>query len=170
MEQNFVYRDDLRLGLSTSTFFEKIETNSTASASKKKLVGNYWDTFLSLQFDYDKRNQNFKPSDGYRSFYKIDVPVISDNNTLTNTYDYKFFSELYENNVTSFNVFLKSANSISGDDVKLTERLSIPSSKLRGFESGKVGPKDGNDFIGGNYITSINIIQRYHKFFKIFRT
>jgi outer membrane protein insertion porin family len=154
---NFEYRDDLRLGLSTSTFFEKIETNSTASASKKKLVGNYWDTFLSLQFDYDKRNQNFKPSDGYRSFYKIDVPVISDNNTLTNTYDYKFFSELYENNVTSFNVFLKSANSISGDDVKLTERLSIPSSKLRGFESGKVGPKDGNDFIGGNYITSINI-------------
>lgn len=32
---NFEYRDDLRLGLSTSTFFEKIETNSTASASKK---------------------------------------------------------------------------------------------------------------------------------------
>ena len=28
--------------------------------------------------------------------------------------------------------------------------------KLRGFEAGKVGPKDGSDFIGGNYISSIN--------------
>jgi len=153
----FEYLDDFRLGLSTSTYFEKIEANSTASASKKKLVGNYWDTFLSLQFDYDKRNQKYKTSDGFRSFYKIDVPVISDNNTLTNTYDYKYFAELYENNITSFNIFLQSANSITGDDVKLTERLTIPSNKLRGFESGKVGPKDGDDFIGGNFITSVNI-------------
>ena len=30
-------------------------------------------------------------------------------------------------------------------------------SKLRGFESGKVGPKDGADYIGGNYAASINI-------------
>ena len=50
-----------------------------------------------------------------------------------------------------FIFFLKSANSLTGDDVKLSERLFIPSSKLRGFERGKVGPKDGNDFIGGNY-------------------
>ena len=28
---------------------------------------------------------------------------------------------------------------------------------LRGFESGKVGPKDGKDFIGGIYITELNI-------------
>jgi outer membrane protein insertion porin family len=39
----------------------------------------------------------------------------------------------------------------------LTERLSIPSNKLRGFERGKVGPKDGNDFIGGNFVSSINL-------------
>ena len=27
---------------------------------------------------------------------------------------------------------------------------------MRGFERGKVGPKDGNDFIGGNYVATIN--------------
>ena len=42
-------------------------------------------------------------------------------------------------------------------DIKLSERLFIPSTKLRGFESGKVGPKDGDDVIGGNYIASFNI-------------
>ena len=33
----------------------------------------------------------------------------------------------------------------------------MPGSRLRGFVSGGVGPKDGNDFIGGNYASSINI-------------
>ena len=27
---------------------------------------------------------------------------------------------------------------------------------MRGFEKGKVGPKDGNDFIGGNYAAAVN--------------
>ena len=35
--------------------------------------------------------------------------------------------------------------------------MLVPSSKLRGFEYGKVGPKDGTDFIGGNYVTSFNV-------------
>ena len=153
---NFEQYEDLILGISTSSFYEKIETNSTASARQRKQTGDYWDTFLNLDFIFDKRNQKFRTSDGYISKYNIDLPIISDNNTLTNSYEFKFFSELYEDNISSFSVMLKSANSITGDDVKLTERLNIPSRKLRGFESGKVGPKDGNDFIGGNYITSLN--------------
>ena len=28
--------------------------------------------------------------------------------------------------------------------------------RLRGFESGKIGPKDGKDFIGGNFVTALN--------------
>ena len=32
----------------------------------------------------------------------------------------------------------------------------MPSNRLRGFERGKIGPKDGNDFIGGNYVASLN--------------
>ena len=51
---------------------------------------------------------------------------------------------------------LKSANSISNDNIKLSERLFIPSNRLRGFESGKIGPKDGNDYIGGNFVVSAN--------------
>ncbi|MBD1136100.1 outer membrane protein assembly factor BamA [Pelagibacterales bacterium SAG-MED49] len=154
---NFEYLKDFNLGLSTSSFVEKMETDSTASASQQKQAGNYWDTFLKFNFDYDKRNQKFKTTDGFRSYYSIDVPLISDTNTLTNSYDYKVFNEFYENNITTFSISLSSANSISDEDVKLSERLFIPSRKLRGFESGKVGPKDGADFIGGNYLTTFNV-------------
>ena len=152
----FEYLEDFNLNLSTSTFVEKIETDSTASTRQKTQAGNYLDTFAKFNFDLDKRNQKFKTSDGYRSNYNIQIPIISDTNTLTNSYNYKIYSELFDNNISSFSFLVKTATSITGDDVKLTERLSIPSNKLRGFERGKVGPKDGNDFIGGNFVTSIN--------------
>ncbi len=153
---SFEYLKDFNLGLSTSSFFENMETDSTASARQKKQAGNYFDTFLKFNFDYDKRNQKFKTSDGFRSNYSINVPVISDTNTLTNNFNYKIFNEFYENNITSFSISLASANSVTDDDVKLSERLFISSRRLRGFEAGKVGPKDGNDFIGGNYSATFN--------------
>ena len=157
MGVGFEYLEDFNLNLSTSTFVEKIQTDSTASTRQQSQAGNYFDTFVKFDFDLDKRNQRFKTSDGYRSNYNISLPIISDTNTLTNTYSYKIYSELYENNISSFSFLIRSATSLSNDDVKLTERLSIPSNKLRGFERGKVGPKDGNDFIGGNFVSSINL-------------
>ena len=152
----FEYFEDLYLNLSTRSFLEKIETDSTASARQQKQEGNYWDTFLKFRINYDKRNQRFRPSDGFISNLSVDLPIISDTNTLTNSYTYKVFTDLYENNITSMSFYVEAANSITDDDIKLSERLFIPSRKLRGFESGKIGPKDGNDFIGGNFATSIN--------------
>ena len=70
---------------------------------------------------------------------------------------FKGYSELFEDNVTSYSIFLQSANSLTNDDIKLSERLFVPSSRLRGFESGKIGPKDGADYIGGNYATTLNL-------------
>ena len=152
----FEYYDDFNLGFSTRSFFEDIETDSTASARQQTQKGNYWDTFLNFNADFDKRNQKFKTDDGFRSSYSLDLPIVSDTYTLTNTYNYKYYTSLYDNNISSFSIFLKSANSISNKEVKLSERLFLPSSKLRGFEGGKVGPKDGDDFIGGNFAAALN--------------
>ena len=62
----------------------------------------------------------------------------------------------FHGNFTPGSIFLKGASSLSSDDIKLSERLYIPGKRLRGFETGKIGPKDGNDFIGGNYVTALN--------------
>ena len=153
---NFEFQEDFILGLSTSSFLENIETDANASARQKQQKGDYFDTYLKLSFDLDKRNQKFRTTDGFRSYYSVNVPAISDNNTLTNYYNYKIFSELYENNVSSFALTLSSANSVTGDDVKLSERLYVPNKKLRGFVNGKIGPKDGTDYIGGNYYAIMN--------------
>ena len=153
---NFEYQDDFFLGIGQNTFFEKIETDSTASTRQQAQKGNYFDTFLNLDFNYDKRNQKFKTDDGFRSFYSVDLPVVSDNNTLTNFYNFSVYDELFEDNISQFSIYLKAANSITNDDVKLSERIYLPGNKLRGFVSGKVGPKDGDDYIGGNYAAALN--------------
>ena len=152
----FEYLDDFYLGIGTSNFYEVIETNSTASVSQQSQEGNYWDSFLNLDFNYDKRNQKFQTTDGFRSFYSIDLPIISDNKTLKNYYSYSQYFELFDQNISSFSLMLNAAKSISNKDIKLSERINIPSSRLRGFESGRIGPKDGDDYIGGNYGVAIN--------------
>ena len=152
----FEYKNDLRLGLEYENLVEKIETDSTASILQQGQKGNYFDNFLILDFDYDKRNQRYQTNDGFRSNYDMKIPLISETNTFTQSYNFKTFHELYENNITTFSYSLTTSNSLSGENIKLSERLYIPSKSLRGFERGKVGPKDGNDFIGGNYLGSFN--------------
>ena len=154
---DFEVLDDFDFGLGLSNFYEKITTDSSASTLQKTQEGNYWDSFLKLDFDNDKRNQKFQTTDGYRSFYAIDIPLVSDTNTLINSYQFNYYRELYEDNITNASIYLQSANSITGDNVKLSERLYIPGRKLRGFERGKVGPKDGEDYIGGNFVTTANL-------------
>ena len=153
----FEFLDDFIFGLGNKNYYQKIETDNTASSLQQKQEGDYWDSFINLDFIYDKRNQKFKPTDGFRSSYSLELPVISETNTLSNIYDYRIYTELYDENVTSLAFYLKTSNSITNDDIKLSERNFLPGSKLRGFEAGSVGPKDGNDYIGGNYASSVNL-------------
>tara|TARA_B100000989_G_scaffold97723_1_gene71207 strand:- start:1576 stop:3822 length:2247 start_codon:yes stop_codon:yes gene_type:complete len=152
----FEFLDDLRLGLTTKNIVEKIDVDASASTKQKKQDGNYFDSFIGVDFLFDKRNQKYQTTSGFFSNYSVNMPILSDTNTLTNTYNYKVFKELYENNVSTLSFLFKGASSLSNDDIKLSERLYIPGKRLRGFETGKIGPKDGNDFIGGNYVSSIN--------------
>jgi len=153
----FEFYENLYWNTGFSSYIEKLETDSTASASIKKQEGSYFDTFFNQTFSYDKRNQKFKTSEGYISRFTQNIPLISESYTLTNAYDYKIYNQWLDENVFSFGFFAKTTNSLKGKDVKLSDRLFLPSGKLRGFESGKVGPKDGADYIGGNYVASINL-------------
>ena len=70
----FEYLEDFRFGIETSSFIEEMETDSSASSRQKKQEGNYFDTYISFDFDYDKRNQKYQTSDGFRRCYASDLP------------------------------------------------------------------------------------------------
>ena len=163
---NFEYLNDFYLGLIGSNFYEVIETDSTASAQQQTQEGNYWDSFIKLEMNYDKRNQKFQTSDGFKSFYSVDLPIISDTSTIKNYYNYSHYFDFFEKNFSSISIYLQSANSLNNNNIKLSERITIPSSKLRGFEAGRIGPKDGDDYIGGNYGYSINFVSNIPQLFE----
>ena len=61
---DFEYYDDLFFGIGNSNYYEKISTDATASARQQAQKGNYWDSFINLNFTQDKRNQKFKTTRG----------------------------------------------------------------------------------------------------------
>jgi outer membrane protein insertion porin family len=166
---SFEYLDDLYLGVKSRNTLETLEVGDKASSNQKKQAGDYFDSFVSFDFNYDKRNQKFETNDGYFSNYSIDLPIISESLTLINSYRFKTFEELYENNISTFSFLIQSSNSLNSKDVRLSERLFIPGRSLRGFEVGKIGPKDGNDYIGGNFVTAINLTSNLPKVTETFQ-
>ena len=152
----FEFYEDLFLNIGTSSYFEDLKTDSTASATMKKQNGSYFDTFFNYTFAYDMRDQSYKPTDGFISRFTQNIPLISKNYTLTNSYDIRFYDKFFDENIASYSLFASSTNTLSGRDVKLSERLFLRENRLRGFETGKIGPMDGADFIGGNYSMAFN--------------
>ncbi len=148
--------DDLFFSPTVSISSESIDTNSTASAAYKKQDGSYFDTLFSYGLQYDKRNSRFQPTDGYFSKWVQEIPVISDQASIVNGYTFTNYSELADNFVISTGIYARAVNSLSDDDVRVSKRLYAPGKRLRGFENGKVGPKDGNDYVGGNYVATFN--------------
>ena len=59
--------------------------------------------------------------------------------------------------VTSFNAYGRAVQSLFDEDVRITNRFYLPRNKLKGFKTRQVGPKDGKDYVGGNYATAINL-------------
>jgi len=139
-----------------SNYIEDLTTNSKASSNLKKQSGSYTESKFSYGLDYDMRNQKFQTSDGFRSYFTQSIPIYSDEFAFSNSYDFKIWNKLPNEMVTSLSFFGKHVNSLNGEDVRITNRFYIPRSKLRGFKVRQVGPKDGKDYIGGNYASTIN--------------
>ena len=140
-----------------SNYYESLTTSSTASASKIKQEGDYIDSYFSYGLTLNRLNQNFQPSDGYKSSFYQSLPIYSEDLSIENSYQFSKYHSFENDMVFSYLLFSKAVNALSGDDVRVSKRVFIPTKKLRGFEAGKIGPKDSGDYIGGNYATAINL-------------
>ena len=155
-----------RLALS----YDDLEVNSSASKSLRKQKG----AFTDLSFDYavtlDNRDRVYAPTDGYLSSFSQGIPVYSDAPYLKNTYTFSKYKSVTKSAVGTFKLYATAINGLSDKDVRLSKRANLSSTRLRGFEAGKVGPKDGVDYVGGNYamasnfeVTLPNLLPEYTK-------
>tara|TARA_B110000438_G_scaffold303518_1_gene365370 strand:- start:621 stop:2867 length:2247 start_codon:yes stop_codon:yes gene_type:complete len=138
-----------------SASFEDIEAESSASTQLKKMEGNYSNIDFIYGIAYDKRNQPFKPTEGYVAKFTQSLPVIRDGSSILNGFDVSAYHEVSESVIGVMKFYARAINGIDNEDTRLTSRLFMPRNKLRGFNTYKVGPKDGADYIGGNYTSSL---------------
>ncbi len=138
---------------------ENLETNTTASDNIKKQEGNYTDLYFNYGLDYDQRDSSFNTKDGYVTSFFQELPVVSKNNEISNVLTFTKYKELNKSSemIGKASVYLKAINTIDGSDVRISKRGNVPYGRLRGFEKGKVGPVDKSDYIGGNYISTLNL-------------
>ena len=135
--------------------FEDIEVDSTASKSVKKQEGNFFNSDLGYSVTFDKRNQSFKPTKGYITTFSQSLPLIQDSSSISNGLNISSYKDFSEDVIGSLKFHGRAINGVD-DDVRLTDRIFLPRNKLRGFNTYEIGPKDGSDWIGGNYAFSLS--------------
>ena len=148
--------EDLFFTPQFSTYYENLSTDSTASNNLKKQAGNYFETAFTYKIDYDKRNQTWQTSEGFRSQFTQAIPIVSDNWAMLNGYQYTQWMNFENDLISKIDFYGRAKNSITGDDVRVSERLHLPRGRLKGFTSRAIGPVDGSDFVGGNFSAAIN--------------
>ena len=135
---------------------EDIEAESTASSNIKKMDGMYFNSDLAYAITLDKRNQSFQPTAGYITSFSQSLPLIQDSSSIMNGLNISAYHDFSEDVIGSIKYQLNTIHGVD-TDVRLSERKYISSRKLRGFVRGKVGPKDGEDWVGGNYVTGLSV-------------
>ncbi len=141
---------------SLNTFVEDLTTNSLASANLKKQSGNYFESKFSYALDFDNRDRRYQTTEGARTIFRQGIPLVSDEYALLNGFQTNRWFKLQNDMITNFGIYGRAINSLNGEDVRITDRLSLPRNRLKGFTSNKVGPVDSDDYVGGNYAASIN--------------
>ena len=155
----FEQYENLYFSPEISTAYEKLKTSSNASTFLKKQEGSYTDIYFNHSLNYDLRNQRYQTTEGFRNTFQQDIPLISENMEIINSFQSTFYRKLFLSSdmIGRATFYAKMANSLNNSDVRISKRLYVPENKLRGFESGKIGPIDNKDFIGGNYVSTINL-------------
>ena len=147
---------DIYASLGVSIDHDDLQTTSGASDSLKKQSGTFSTLSTNYGFTYDKRNRRFMPTDGFVTSFNQTLPIYADKAFIANTFSSSLYNKINENVIGAAKFYVSAINGINNDDVRISKRRSLSTTRLRGFESGKVGPVDGSDHIGGNYSAAIN--------------
>ena len=138
---------------------DKLETSSTASSLLRGRQGTTLTTGFGYNFFVDLRDSKYNPTEGSISFFEqniatliSDIPAIQTN--IGSTHYKEIFSDKF---IGSAKVRFANSAALDNKNVKISDRLYPSQSDLRGFELRGVGPVDGGDHIGGNYLATISL-------------
>jgi len=151
----FEHLTNLYVSPNITLAFDELKTTSDASSSMKRQAGNFIEFTFGYGIEKDNRDRPFMPTSGSLVSFHQGLPLYSDQASIYNGIYYTKYHLFTENVIGALKFYGANVFAVE-DDVRLSKRLHIPSRRLRGFEAHKIGPKDGADYVGGNYATALN--------------
>tara|TARA_X000001036_G_scaffold272236_1_gene252773 strand:+ start:1629 stop:3863 length:2235 start_codon:yes stop_codon:yes gene_type:complete len=152
----FEQYNDVFTTLGINATHDDLQTLDSASDSLKKQKGTFNEISGNYGFSFDKRNRSFMPTDGSIISFSQSLPIYADKSFIANILSASTYKTITEDIIGATKIYFSTINGLGSDHVRLSKRTSLSSSRLRGFEKGKVGPLDGSDHIAGNYAASLN--------------
>ena len=153
---SFEQYKDIYTNLGVSVSHDDLTTLDSASASLKKQSGSFSELLGSYGITKDTRNRAFMPTSGSIVSFNQSLPIFADKQAISNTFRATKYKSITNDVVGAGKLYLSAINGMGEDDVRISKRKSLSSKRLRGFERNKVGPVDGSDHIGGNYVAALN--------------
>ena len=154
----FLLFEDLSLLTGIGADQDKITTSSNASDLYKSRKGNFL-TFKSFYaLENDKRNRKFQPTNGHKLSFGQSIAIPgSDIPYIENNISASYYLPINSNETFSLKGGASSINAFNDKNIKLSDRKFLSNKQLRGFENYGVGPKDGKEYVGGNYSAYANL-------------
>ena len=135
-----------------SLFTSQVKADSNATLYERLLAGTDTISKIGYTLKYDMRNSRYKPSRGF--LFEIDQDIAGLGGTsyyLKNRIDYNIYKKLSDRLIGAFKFQAGSLNGYNSEYAPLSSNFKLGGKRLRGFKSGKVGPRTGNSYTGGQY-------------------
>ena len=153
---NFEQYRDIFISPNLSFSYDDLKVESTASTALQKQKGSFNDLSFDYSITSDKRDRVYGPTDGHIISFSQAFPLYADQPYVKNSFSFNKYYTISADIIGAFKFYTSAIAGLNNKDVRLSKRLNLSSRRIRGFEQGKLGPKDGNDYVGGNYAASSN--------------
>ncbi len=158
LSSSFPLASDRYLEIRYSLFTSKIKANSNATAYENALAGTNTVSSLGYSLSFDRRNSRYKPSNGFNLKLSQDLSGLGgDSYFYRNSFEFNYYKRLSKRFIGAYKLQGGNINGYNDNYSPLSSNFKLGGKKLRGFKSGKIGPKLGNSYTGGQYfyVTSL---------------
>lgn len=131
------------------------EVGSIITAEAER--GEVWDSFVGYRYSYDTRRTGLNPNAGVLLEFGQDFAGLGGDSTyVESTLRAVAQTKIYNDEITLRATLQAGALSYSEGASRVTDRFTLGTNLMRGFEGGGIGPRevgpgDVNDPLGGNY-------------------
>ena len=142
----------LSYGFSYELFTTKVKADANASSYEKLLAGTDTVSSVTNTFSSDRRNSPYKPSSGHLSRLTSTIAGLGGTSYyIKNFFDHSRYKRLSKSFVGAFKIEAGHLNGYNDKYAPITSNYKLGGKNLRGFKAGRVGPKSGNSYYGGQY-------------------